>query len=211
MQARYYDPVIGRFYSNDPLGFRDIHSFNRYAYANNNPYRYTDPSGECVTPTLFAGCVVIVAGVITLWKVIKGVNEAGDAALKATDDAIQAQADSAVAFKSGNKDDIAKWAKSYGKAQASVNTSVQETGKLAADAAQITTLGVPSSTAELAVSTVGATNTILGAVKNKNKNKNKNKSFMWGSQKDHMKFKNTPWQQALDRMNENSAPEATGQ
>lgn len=46
MQARYYDPVIGRFYSNDPVGFRDIHSFNRYAYANNNPYKYTDPDGE---------------------------------------------------------------------------------------------------------------------------------------------------------------------
>ncbi|MGC0120131.1 RHS repeat-associated core domain-containing protein [Pseudoalteromonas piscicida] len=46
MQARYYDPVIGRFYSNDPVGFRDIHSFNRYAYANNNPYKYTDPDGR---------------------------------------------------------------------------------------------------------------------------------------------------------------------
>jgi len=45
MQARYYDPVIGRFYSNDPIGFRDVHSFNRYAYANNNPYSYTDPTG----------------------------------------------------------------------------------------------------------------------------------------------------------------------
>ncbi|MCG7539172.1 hypothetical protein EXT48_18900 [Pseudoalteromonas sp. CO348] len=45
MQARYYDPVIGRFYSNDPLGFRDVHSFNRYAYANNNPYKYVDPDG----------------------------------------------------------------------------------------------------------------------------------------------------------------------
>jgi uncharacterized protein RhaS with RHS repeats len=45
MQARYYDPVIGRFYSNDPLGFRDIHSFNRYSYGNNNPYKYTDPTG----------------------------------------------------------------------------------------------------------------------------------------------------------------------
>ncbi len=49
MQARYYDPVIGRFYSNDPIGFRDIHSFNRYAYANNNPYRYTDPDGKAST------------------------------------------------------------------------------------------------------------------------------------------------------------------
>jgi len=46
MQARYYDPVIGRFYSNDPIGFRDVHSFNRYAYANNNPYKYTDPDGQ---------------------------------------------------------------------------------------------------------------------------------------------------------------------
>jgi hypothetical protein len=46
MQARYYDPVIVRFYSNDPVGFRDIHSFNRYAYANNNPYRYIDPDGK---------------------------------------------------------------------------------------------------------------------------------------------------------------------
>ncbi|KZW99037.1 hypothetical protein JL49_19595 [Pseudoalteromonas luteoviolacea] len=52
MQARYYDPVIGRFYSNDPIGFRDIHSFNRYAYANNNPYRYTDPDGKSSRPTL---------------------------------------------------------------------------------------------------------------------------------------------------------------
>ena|GEM_PF-1962732 len=46
MQARYYDPVIGRFYSNDPIGFRDVHSFNRYAYANNNPYKYVDPDGQ---------------------------------------------------------------------------------------------------------------------------------------------------------------------
>lgn len=45
MQARYYDPLIGRFYSNDPIGFRDVHSFNRYAYANNNPYKYVDPDG----------------------------------------------------------------------------------------------------------------------------------------------------------------------
>lgn len=53
MQARYYDPVIGRFYSNDPVGAVEhlgtsngIHGFNRYAYANNNPYKYTDPTGE---------------------------------------------------------------------------------------------------------------------------------------------------------------------
>lgn len=46
MQARYYDPVLGRFYGNDPVAYRDTHSFNRYAYANNNPYKYVDPDGE---------------------------------------------------------------------------------------------------------------------------------------------------------------------
>ncbi|WP_419571477.1 RHS repeat domain-containing protein [Rheinheimera sp.] len=48
MQARYYDPVIGRFYSNDPVGFSTSNPmmFNRYAYANNNPYKFVDPDGR---------------------------------------------------------------------------------------------------------------------------------------------------------------------
>lgn len=48
MGARYYDPVIGRFMGVDPVGFDEanIHSFNRYAYANNNPYKYVDPDGR---------------------------------------------------------------------------------------------------------------------------------------------------------------------
>jgi RHS repeat-associated protein len=46
-QNRYYDPAIGRFLSVDPVHFKEsnIHSFNRYAYANNNPYRFIDPLG----------------------------------------------------------------------------------------------------------------------------------------------------------------------
>jgi len=46
MQARYYDPVIGRFYSNDPVGFTgEVDTFNRYSYVANTPYKYTDPTG----------------------------------------------------------------------------------------------------------------------------------------------------------------------
>ncbi|WP_052749323.1 RHS repeat-associated core domain-containing protein [Rheinheimera mesophila] len=50
MQQRYYDPVIGRFYSNDPVSFSasDPMLFNRYAYANNNPYKFVDPDGRAV-------------------------------------------------------------------------------------------------------------------------------------------------------------------
>jgi RHS repeat-associated protein len=48
MGARYYDPVVGRFMGVDPKGFdpESLHSFNRYAYANNNPYKYVDPDGH---------------------------------------------------------------------------------------------------------------------------------------------------------------------
>jgi RHS repeat-associated protein len=45
--ARYYDPSGARFISIDPIDFMEtnIHSFNRYAYGNNNPYRYIDKDG----------------------------------------------------------------------------------------------------------------------------------------------------------------------
>ena len=46
--ARYYDPDIGRFMGMDPAQFTEsnVHSFNKYAYGNNNPYVYIDPDGE---------------------------------------------------------------------------------------------------------------------------------------------------------------------
>jgi RHS repeat-associated protein len=46
--ARYYDPEVGRFMGPDPaqLDFDNLHSLNRYAYANNNPYKFVDPDGH---------------------------------------------------------------------------------------------------------------------------------------------------------------------
>jgi len=57
MGARYYDPVIGRFISTDPKQFDEQNPqlFNRYAYANNNPYRYVDPDGRSAQLALCAG------------------------------------------------------------------------------------------------------------------------------------------------------------
>lgn len=48
MNARLYDPVLGRFLSTDPfVQAPDLsQNFNRYAYAMNNPFRYTDETGE---------------------------------------------------------------------------------------------------------------------------------------------------------------------
>jgi RHS repeat-associated protein len=42
-RARYYDPKQQRFISEDPIGFRG--GINVFAYANNNPMRFTDPLG----------------------------------------------------------------------------------------------------------------------------------------------------------------------
>lgn len=48
MNARLYDPVVGRFLSPDPYVQRSDYSqnFNRYSYCLNNPLKYTDPDGE---------------------------------------------------------------------------------------------------------------------------------------------------------------------
>ena len=48
MNARLYDPTLGRFLSPDPyVQLPDItQSFNRYSYCLNNPLKYTDPTGE---------------------------------------------------------------------------------------------------------------------------------------------------------------------
>jgi RHS repeat-associated protein len=48
MQARYYDPAIGRFLSTDPIsptpGVQS--NFNRYVYSDNDPIGYMDPTGD---------------------------------------------------------------------------------------------------------------------------------------------------------------------
>lgn len=47
-EARYYDPQLARFISADTIvpNPRDPQSLNRYSYVENNPLRYTDPTGH---------------------------------------------------------------------------------------------------------------------------------------------------------------------
>ena len=54
MQQRYYDPTLGRFLSVDPVTANGNTggNFNRYWYANNNPYKFVDPDGREVVITI---------------------------------------------------------------------------------------------------------------------------------------------------------------
>lgn len=49
MQARYYDPTVGRFLTTDPMepAVGNYFNFNRFAYADNNPVVNDDPNGQC--------------------------------------------------------------------------------------------------------------------------------------------------------------------
>jgi RHS repeat-associated protein len=77
--ARNYDPVLGRFLSIDPVDFteKNIHSFNRYAYGNNNPLKYKDPDGRFPV-ALIALAVLKAADVaMTAYDTYKSYQEGG--------------------------------------------------------------------------------------------------------------------------------------
>ena len=66
MQQRYYDPEAGRFLSTDPVrADGGGGSFNRYEYAEDNPYRFTDPTGMCTGTHICDGDLAVSTGAYT--------------------------------------------------------------------------------------------------------------------------------------------------
>ena len=58
LTTRYYDPEIGRFISPDSVDYLDpqsINGLNLYAYCNNDPVNYCDPSGHFAILSFLAG------------------------------------------------------------------------------------------------------------------------------------------------------------
>lgn len=81
MNARLYDPILGRFLSPDPyMQIPDFsQGFNRYAYCMNNPLAYVDENGE--NPLFIIGIAALIGGTANLsWKAINGqIDDFGDA------------------------------------------------------------------------------------------------------------------------------------
>ena len=78
LQTRYYDPEVGRFLNIDSLDYADpetINGLNLYAYCNNNPILYVDPTGHAWWHWLVAAAVVVAlaaATVVTAGGVVLG-------------------------------------------------------------------------------------------------------------------------------------------
>ena len=72
MNARLYDPVLGRMLSPDNYvnEYFGSQAFNRYSYADNNPLKYTDPSGNIIP-------IVAAAGNLLLRSAVQGAISVG--------------------------------------------------------------------------------------------------------------------------------------
>jgi RHS repeat-associated protein len=67
--ARFYDPTVGRWLSEDPaqLGNFNPSTLNYYAYANNNPSIFVDPDGKIAVPAVIVIGLAILAGGIIVY------------------------------------------------------------------------------------------------------------------------------------------------
>lgn len=74
MQQRYYDPTIGRFLSVDPVAANSGTgaNFNRYKYAANNPYKFTDPDGRYECKGGSEACKVVDRAVNAMTQALSG-------------------------------------------------------------------------------------------------------------------------------------------
>ena len=65
--ARWYDPAIGRFVQADsvvPVATQGTLAWDRYAYVNNNPIKYTDSTGHFIDPFSLFVCAFVGGAVV---------------------------------------------------------------------------------------------------------------------------------------------------
>ncbi len=68
--SRWYDPALGRWIQPDsiiPEAAQGVQAWDRFAYVNNNPIRYNDPSGHCLIlcTALLGGAIGAIVGAVT--------------------------------------------------------------------------------------------------------------------------------------------------
>ena len=75
MQSRYYDATLCRFLNRDNVNYLEpesIHGLNLYAYCNNNPVMFADPSGHFAMPNWLKGLAIglgLIGGMLVIGAV----------------------------------------------------------------------------------------------------------------------------------------------
>ena len=77
--SRWYDPELGRWIQPDvivPVAVQGVQAWDRYAYVNNSPVNFNDPSGHCLIlcTALIGGAVGAIVGAVgyTVYTVATG-------------------------------------------------------------------------------------------------------------------------------------------
>ncbi len=159
MQARYYDPVVGRFMGVDNVGFSEEAPslFNRYSYVKNNPYKYNDPNGEIAN---FVIGFAIGAGIETFAKVAENGGISGLGWSDAADIAISGLVGSVTGGVGGNlAKSAAKGAISATRATvqtAATGSATNAAGSVASDVANGNDITVGKTTTAAVLGAVGA-------------------------------------------------------
>ena len=92
LKARYYAPIIGKFISMDSIDYMHIKSLNGvnlYAYCNNNPIMYADPSGHIPIGAILFALLCTPIGGIALQLAVSTVAYAGMLVASLFDDDIK--------------------------------------------------------------------------------------------------------------------------
>ena len=95
LNTRYYDPNVGRFLSPDTiLGANGgLLGYNLYAYCNNNPVMFADPSGQSLILTGIAAKVATALGVLVTPIIVKAAADGLKIATDLVNSGVEAVAD----------------------------------------------------------------------------------------------------------------------
>ncbi len=112
LRARYYDPLTGRFVSEDPVTFRGT-SANLYSYTPGDPVNFSDPRGEFAHWIAIAAAGGLINGILDAASAIGECKDAGEVARDFANGFISGAVGSAVgvfagAFAGGAIGDITK-------------------------------------------------------------------------------------------------------
>lgn len=78
--SRWYDPYLSRWTSPDsiiPEQVQGVQAWDRYAYVNNNPIRYNDPSGHFIIGplVLITAGVLLIGAAFSISEIITGIDQ----------------------------------------------------------------------------------------------------------------------------------------